>query len=64
MESIELDRGWLARQMHEVRQEVRNWPDVMMPLRTLNSSLVHRTNVAECSIDPRFNRSTSTEIPE
>lgn len=45
MESIELERGWLARQMQEVRQDVQRWPDVLAPLRTLNASLVHRSGV-------------------
>lgn len=41
MESIELEKGWLVRQMEEVRQEVEKWPDVLKPLMTMNSSLVH-----------------------
>ena len=64
MESIELERGWLARQMREVRQDVQNWPDVLKPLRTLNSSLVYRSNLPECSNDQPLNRTTSTDEPK
>ena len=39
METIELEKGWLARQMEEVRREVEKWPDVLLPLRTINSAL-------------------------
>lgn len=49
MESIKLEPGWLARQMQEVRAEVQNWPPALMPLRTLNASLVHRSIVPEVS---------------
>lgn len=41
METIELEKGWLIRQMVEVRQKSGNWPDVMQPLMTLNDSLIH-----------------------
>lgn len=49
MESIKLEPGWLARQMQEVRAEVQNWPPALMPLRSLNASLVHRSEVPEVS---------------
>jgi len=45
METIELEQGWLARQMTEVRREVQSWPDVLKPLTTINSSLVHSTGL-------------------
>lgn len=61
MESIELERGWLARQMHEVRQDVQSWPAVLTPLRTLNSSLVYRSNLPETTNDQALNRTTSTD---
>ena len=64
MESIELERGWLARQMREVRQEVQSWPDVLTPLRTLNSSLVYRANLPETTNDQALNRTTSTDAPK
>jgi len=41
MESIELEKGWLARQMEEVRREVEKWPEVLQPLRSINASLIH-----------------------
>ena len=41
MESIELEKGWLARQMEEVRLNVEKWPEVLQPLRTINSALIH-----------------------
>ena len=49
MESIKLEPGWRARQLQEVRAEVQNWPAALMPLRTLNASLVHRASVPEVS---------------
>ncbi len=45
METIDLEKGWLERQMDEVRREVENWPEVLKPLTSLNSSLVHRHGV-------------------
>ena len=41
METIEFEKGWLAREMEEVRREVEKWPDVLLPLRTINSALKH-----------------------
>ena len=41
MESIELEKGWLARQMEEVRLNVEKWPEVLQPLKTINSALIH-----------------------
>ena len=41
MKSIELEKGWLARQMEEVRLNVEKWPEVLQPLRTINSALKH-----------------------
>ncbi len=41
MDTIELEKGWLARQMTEVRTNVQSWPEVLKPLTTINSSLVH-----------------------
>lgn len=42
METIALEEGWLVRQMQEVRREVESWPEVMMPLTTINASLVRQ----------------------
>ncbi len=47
MEAIELEQGWLVRQMEEVRREVASWPDAVKPLRTINASLVQQPSVAE-----------------
>ncbi len=41
METIEFEKGWLTREMEEVRREVEKWPDVLQPLRTINSALIH-----------------------
>lgn len=41
MESVKLEKGWLACQMQEVREEVKQWPEILWPLRRLNESLVH-----------------------
>lgn len=41
METIELEKGWLIREMEEVQQKSGNWPDVMRPLMTLNDPLIH-----------------------
>ena len=49
METIELEKGWLVRQMEEVRQKVEKWPDVLKPLLTLNSSLVHHIGLDDKS---------------
>lgn len=50
MKSIKLEPGWLERQMAEVREECKNWPKILDPLRSLNADLVidnHQTrNVA------------------
>lgn len=40
MDTIELEEGWLARQMEEVQRDVEGWPDVLKPLITINASLV------------------------
>ncbi|GEM_PF-1404750 len=61
MESIELDRGWLARQMQEVREDVQNWPKVLAPLRTLNASLVYRSDVPGILHEPPLKRSESAD---
>jgi hypothetical protein len=42
METIELEEGWLVRQMTEVRREAESWPEVMKPITTINASLVHQ----------------------
>lgn len=47
MKSIELDRGWLARQLKEVREEVQTWPTVLAPLRTLNASLAYPSSAPD-----------------
>jgi hypothetical protein len=54
METIELERGWLERQMDEVRRDVANWPDVLKPLTTLNSSLTSHDNVIEAPVDSKL----------
>jgi hypothetical protein len=61
MESIELERGWLARQMQEVRQDVQRWPEVLAPLRTLNASLVHRSSVPENAPGRALTPTTATD---
>jgi len=51
METIELEKGWLERQMDEVRRDVEKWPEVLKPLKTINSDLTTRTKpVDSCSI--------------
>lgn len=40
MESIKLEKGWLARQMQEAQKSVKQWPEILWPLRHLNESLV------------------------
>ena len=42
METIELEEGWLVRQMQEVRRETQDWPAVMEPITSINASLVHQ----------------------
>lgn len=46
METIELEEGWLVRQMTEVRRDAENWPDVMKPITTINASLVHQPSAS------------------
>jgi len=62
MESIKLEPGWLARQMREVREEVLRWPEVLVPLTTLNASLVHRSNTPEVSNDQPMKPAGSAEV--
>ncbi len=45
METIKLEKGWLIRQMKEFRQEVQQWPEVLMPLTHLNSAIVQQNEV-------------------
>jgi hypothetical protein len=61
MESIKLEHGWLARQMKEVREEVRGWPEVLKPLRTLNASLVHCSNRSVLPDEHEKNRTETSE---
>lgn len=42
METIELEDGWLFRQMEETIREVDKWPEVMKQITTINASLVHQ----------------------
>lgn len=42
METIELEKGWLSRQMREVCQDAQDWPEVLKPLASINASLVHQ----------------------
>lgn len=42
METIQLQKGWLVRQMEEVRRDVEEWPEVLKPLTTINSALTTR----------------------
>ncbi len=42
METIKLEHGWLDRQMKEVRLDVQEWPDELMPLTHLNSAIVQQ----------------------
>jgi len=60
MEPIQLEPGWLARQMREVRLEVEKWPDVLNPLRSLNSALVYRDTLPEAAKDKALNRTAPT----
>ncbi|MEI7699838.1 MAG: hypothetical protein WCK86_08590 [Planctomycetia bacterium] len=60
MEPIQLEPGWLARQMREVRLEVEKWPDVLNPLRSLNSALVYRDTLPEGAKDKALNRTAPT----
>jgi hypothetical protein len=53
METIELEKGWLFRQMEETIREVDKWPDVMKPLTTINASLVHQPAVADQNTAPQ-----------
>jgi hypothetical protein len=59
METIELEQGWLARQMKEVRREVQSWPEVLKPLTTINSSLVHST-----ALNDNLTQQVSTPKPD
>lgn len=47
METIELEKGWLFRQMEETIREVDKWPEVMKPLTTINASLIHQPLAAD-----------------
>jgi hypothetical protein len=49
METIELEKGWLIRQMVEVRREAENWPEVMKSIITINASLVHQPSDSDQS---------------
>lgn len=49
MEAIELEKGWLERQMEEVRSSAKSWPDVMKPITSINASLVHQPASTEGS---------------
>jgi hypothetical protein len=60
MEPIQLEPGWLARQMREVRLEVEKWPDVLNPLRSLNSALVYRDTLPEATKDKALSRTAPT----
>ena len=62
MESIKLERGWLARQMQEVRENVQYWPDVLAPLRTLNASLVHQSNQPGSSNEQAVKRPEASDV--
>jgi hypothetical protein len=54
METIELEKGWLERQMVEVRRDVANWPDVLKPLTTLNASLTSQDIAIDDRVDPKI----------
>ena len=53
METIELEKGWLERQMDEVRRDVAKWPDVLKPLTTLNASLTSQDIAIDDRVDPK-----------
>lgn len=46
MEPIQLEEGWLTRQMREIRSEVGQWPAEVKILRSINSLLVNTTKEA------------------
>ena len=62
MESIELERGWLARQMQEVHEKVQDWPEVLTPLRTLNASLVRQPNQPGSPNEQAVKRTEASEV--
>lgn len=39
MKEIQLEKGWLARQMKEVREQVDKWPEELKILRNINKDL-------------------------
>ena len=59
METIELEKGWLARQMEEVRRDVENWPEVLKPLTRLNSSLVDQQAIVITVAKSKLSKTSS-----
>jgi hypothetical protein len=63
METIELEEGWLIRQMQEARREFDNWPEVKKRLATINESLVHQPTASGTKIVQNSNRDTDLNQP-
>jgi len=63
MEIIELEGGWLVRQMEEVQQEVSSWPIELRRFLSINDSLVHKPSdgTEPPTMTPAFSVSESTQ---
>lgn len=50
MEAIKLKKGWLDRQMRQVRLEVEQWPDALKVLTYLNSEITQQYTVSPSKV--------------
>ena len=62
MGTIEFEKGWLAHEMEEVHREVANWPDVLLPLRTINSALKHPPSLTVTPSCPSTSQQADLQI--
>lgn len=61
MAKIELEKGWLNRQLEEVHDEVKDWPPEWRILRTINASLV-KDSGSRTKLKPQKSEDMSGEL--
>ncbi len=45
METVKLEKGWLKRQMVEIQNEAKEWPESLRALTSLNDEIIHKGGI-------------------